>query len=102
MSPRHRARKTLELLNLGCRDKLPWQERREYTDQDVRTNAKVQITEDIREWDYGEYEGLTSKNIREQRASRGEGVWDIWRDGCPGGEYVYIRRFYGYLRLGED
>ncbi len=33
------------------------------------------------EWDYGEYEGLTSEQIREQRPD-----WDLWRDGCPGGE----------------
>lgn len=46
----------------------------------------MQVTENIREWDYGEYEGLTSAQIREQRAKDGEKVWDIWRDGCPGGE----------------
>lgn len=46
----------------------------------------MQVTEDIREWDYGDYEGLTSAQIREQRAKAGEKVWDIWRDGCPGGE----------------
>lgn len=40
----------------------------------------------MREWDYGNYEGLTSKTIREQRADNGQGDWDIWRDGCPGGE----------------
>lgn len=48
--------------------------------------AKVQITEDVREWDYGAYEGLTSATIREQRKEKGEGSWDIWRDGCPEGE----------------
>ena len=46
----------------------------------------MQITEDIREWDYGDYEGLTSLQIKEQREKAGEKVWDIWRDGCPGGE----------------
>ena len=54
-----------------------------------QTEAKVQVTEDIREWDYGVYEGITSKEIREQRRKTGEGgdkEWDIWRDGCPGGE----------------
>ncbi|KAA6414282.1 MAG: phosphoglycerate mutase [Lasallia pustulata] len=86
VSPRRRAQRTLELLELGCRDKLPWEERRQHGDDDIRTNAKVQITEDIREWDYGGYEGLTSKQIREQRQKSGEGSWDIWRDGCPGGE----------------
>ncbi|KAF1991624.1 phosphoglycerate mutase-like protein [Aulographum hederae CBS 113979] len=84
VSPRTRAQKTLELLNLGCKEKLPWQSSRSATD--IRTNAHVEVTPLIREWDYGDYEGLTSSTIREQRAERGEGSWDIWRDGCPGGE----------------
>ena len=55
----------------------------------MKTNAKVQITEDIREWDYGHYEGMTSGQIREELRQKGESErWDIWRDGCPGGEYV--------------
>ena len=33
------------------------------------------------EWDYGEYEGLTTPEIREGRPG-----WFLWRDGCPGGE----------------
>jgi broad specificity phosphatase PhoE len=85
VSPRHRARRTLELLDIGCRDKLPWQDERNHA-LDIRTNAKVQITEDIREWDYGEYEGITSAQIKERREKAGQPVWDIWRDGCPGGE----------------
>jgi sedoheptulose-bisphosphatase len=45
------------------------------------------VTEAVREWDYGDYEGITSKEIRAQRAEQGiEGRWDIWKDGCPGGE----------------
>lgn len=88
VSPRRRAQRTVELLELGCRDKLPWEDRRQHGDDAIRTNAKVQISEDIREWDYGDYEGLTSKQIMEQRQKSGEGSWDIWRDGCPGGEYV--------------
>lgn len=86
MSPRRRAQRTLELLDIGCREKLPWQERREHTEESIRTEAKVEITEDIREWDYGEYEGITSAQIREMREKEGKGPWDIWRDGCPGGE----------------
>ncbi|CZS92999.1 related to phosphoglycerate mutase [Rhynchosporium agropyri] len=87
VSPRLRAQRTLELLYLGCRTKLPWQDTRDHEDKDIRTEANVQITEDIREWDYGDYEGVTSKEIRERRKQEGrEGSWDIWRDGCPGGE----------------
>ena len=33
------------------------------------------------EWDYGEYEGLTSDQIHEQRPG-----WNIFEDGAPGGE----------------
>jgi probable phosphoglycerate mutase len=36
---------------------------------------------ELREWDYGAYEGLTTAQIREQRPD-----WDLWRDGCPDGE----------------
>ena len=90
VSPRKRAQRTLELLNLGCRERYPWQHpdthRQGQEDEEVRTDARVEITEDIREWDYGDYEGLTSKEIKKQREERGEGSWDIWRDGCPGGE----------------
>lgn len=48
-----------------------------------------EITNDLAEWDYGEYEGLLTKEIRERRKQQGldtERDWDIWRDGCVGGE----------------
>jgi len=86
VSPRRRAQRTLELLEIGCREKLPWEKSRQHGDEDIRTNAGVQITEDIREWDYGDYEGITSAQIKELREKAGLGRWDIWRDGCPGGE----------------
>jgi broad specificity phosphatase PhoE len=35
------------------------------------------------EWDYGDYDGITTSQIREQRPD-----WDLWRDGCPNGESV--------------
>jgi broad specificity phosphatase PhoE len=37
--------------------------------------------DELMEWDYGDYEGLTSEQIRDRRPD-----WDLWRDGCPGGE----------------
>lgn len=86
VSPRSRAQGTLELLNVGCRDGLPWL--RGDGKGPSRTQARVEVTEAIREWDYGEYEGLTSREIRDLRAKHGQGAWDIWREGCPGGEYV--------------
>lgn len=51
----------------------------------------VERTEDIVEWDYGDYDGLQENEIRELRRQRGldqEREWDIWSDGCEGGEYV--------------
>ena len=44
---------------------------------------RLETTEALVEFDYGEYEGLTSSQIREHRPG-----WDLFRDGCPGGETV--------------
>ena len=43
--------------------------------------AEPEVIDDLREFDYGEYEGLTTREIREARPE-----WDLWTDGCPGGE----------------
>ena len=43
--------------------------------------ATAETDADLVEWDYGAYEGKTSKEIRVGRPG-----WDIFRDGCPGGE----------------
>jgi broad specificity phosphatase PhoE len=40
-----------------------------------------QLRDDLVEFDYGEYEGITTAEIRERRPG-----WDLWRDGSPGGE----------------
>ncbi len=61
-SPLERARRTAELAGYG----------------DV-----LELDEDLVEVDYGEYEGLTSVEIRRARPD-----WDLWRDGCPGGETI--------------
>jgi broad specificity phosphatase PhoE len=42
---------------------------------------QAELTDDLYEWDYGEYEGITTAEIREGRPG-----WNLWRDGCPGGE----------------
>jgi sedoheptulose-bisphosphatase len=75
ISPRTRARRTYELLFDGA------------TRRDLE--PRVEITEDIREWEYGLYEGLLPGQIKEGRKGRGldrERPWDIWLDGCEGGE----------------
>ncbi|GAA2893689.1 phosphoglycerate mutase [Actinoplanes cyaneus] len=58
-SPRRRALRTAELAGLTV----------------------TEVTEDLAEWNYGEYEGITTKQIRVDRPD-----WSLWTDGCPGGE----------------
>jgi broad specificity phosphatase PhoE len=60
VSPLRRARETCELCGLA---------------------GIAELHEELREWDYGEYEGLTTAEIRHRRPG-----WSLWRDGCPGGE----------------
>jgi probable phosphoglycerate mutase len=59
-SPLKRARDTSELSGLG---------------------AAAHIDNDLVEWNYGEYEGLTSREIREVAPG-----WLLFDHGCPGGE----------------
>lgn len=59
-SPALRARRTCELAGLP---------------------RAAEISADLREWDYGEYEGRRSDDIVRERPD-----WDLFRDGCPGGE----------------
>ncbi|CAM1501604.1 Fc.00g035880.m01.CDS01 [Cosmosporella sp. VM-42] len=87
VSPRKRAQRTFELLNLGIDGPLPWDRHGKTEGGGLKCGAQVEVTQDVREWDYGDYEGITTPNIRKIRAEKGiEGSWDIWRDGCPGGE----------------
>jgi broad specificity phosphatase PhoE len=59
-SPRQRARRTCELAGLG---------------------SSAVVEPDLAEWNYGDYEGKRSADIRKMRPD-----WNIFRDGCPGGE----------------
>jgi probable phosphoglycerate mutase len=43
----------------------------------------AEIVDDLREWDYGEYEGRRTADIRREAPD-----WLVWRDGVPGGETV--------------
>ena len=54
----------------------------------VRTAELAGLTDvkpdpDLLEWDYGDYEGMTEKQIRETRPG-----WDLWRDGVISGETI--------------
>ncbi|WP_067854980.1 acid phosphatase [Nocardia shimofusensis] len=60
-SPRRRAMVTAELAGLSVDEELSL----------------------LREWDYGDYEGLTTAQIRETVPD-----WLVWTHGCPGGESV--------------
>lgn len=43
--------------------------------------AAAEVDPDLVEWNYGDYEGLRSAEIHARRPG-----WQIFRDGCPGGE----------------
>lgn len=58
-SPRLRARRTAELAGF----------------------AHAQVEDDLAEWDYGDYEGRTTAEIREESPD-----WTVWTRACPGGE----------------
>jgi len=58
-SPRRRARRTAELAGFGT----------------------VHVEEDLAEWDYGEYEGVSTRQIRERVPD-----WTVWTHPSPGGE----------------
>jgi probable phosphoglycerate mutase len=59
-SPLQRASRTCELSGFG---------------------SNAEVDSDLVEWNYGEYEGLTTSEILRKRPD-----WDLLRDGCPGGE----------------
>ena len=60
VSPLERARETARLAGLG---------------------DSCEVREDLLEWDYGDYEGITTADIREERPDL-----YLWRDGVPNGE----------------
>jgi broad specificity phosphatase PhoE len=61
-SPRRRAVDTCRLAGLG---------------------DMAQVRDDLMEWDYGDYEGRTTPEIRSERPG-----WTLWSHGVPGGESV--------------
>ncbi len=47
--------------------------------------GQAEIDADLQEWDYGQYEGRRTADIRQEHPH-----WDLFRDGCPGGELVEV------------
>src|ERR1700750_3206057 len=43
--------------------------------------GEAETDDNLVEWNYGQYEGLRTKEIHQQRPG-----WQLFRDGCPGGE----------------
>ena len=43
----------------------------------------MQICKTLTEWNYGDYEGMTTAEIRQR-----EPTWSVWTHGCPNGEQV--------------
>ena len=43
----------------------------------------AEVCDDLREWNYGDYEGRTTVEIRAERPG-----WSLWQDGAPGGETI--------------
>ena len=76
ISPLKRAQTTFRLLFEG-------------EDQSLSVEEIAETTDELTELNYGDYEGLVTKEIRQRRKEGGldqERPWDIWRDGCEGGE----------------
>ena len=44
-------------------------------------SSDAEVDKDLVEWDYGQYEGRRTAEIRAERPG-----WELFRDGCPGGE----------------
>ncbi|KAF4945627.1 hypothetical protein FGADI_11808 [Fusarium gaditjirri] len=77
VSPRIRARETFKLV----------------TEDYPELTQRATFTEQVREWDHGGYEGMTTQQIRDLRAEKGldtSAEWSIWASGCEGGEYDSI------------
>ncbi len=45
--------------------------------------AGAQVRDDLREWDYGEYEGITTREVRREHPD-----WTVWDGPIPGGESI--------------
>jgi probable phosphoglycerate mutase len=72
VSPRRRAVRTAELAGLITPDGAA---------AGQESDPAGPVAGDLTEWDYGDYEGLTTPQIRASHPG-----WELFTDGCPGGE----------------
>jgi len=74
---------TLERLNLDNPLVVSSPRRRALATAELAGLAVDEISPLLAEWDYGDYEGMTTHDIRTQTPG-----WLLWTYGCPGGESV--------------
>lgn len=77
------AAQTLERLNLDNPLVVSSPRRRAIATAELAGLSVDEISPLLAEWDYGDYEGLTTHEIR-----TGTPGWLLWTYGCPGGESV--------------
>lgn len=81
-----RAQRTFTNLTLPA--PLPWDAHDICACGGQECDAGIEVRENVREWDYGDYEDLTTREINSLRIGQGLAEpWLIWRDCCPRGEY---------------
>ena len=75
----------LTLRHLGLQDPIVFSSprRRALRTAELAGLTVDEVTPLLAEWDYGEYEGLTTHEIRTETPG-----WLLWTHGCPGGESV--------------
>lgn len=78
---REQAQEMRPLLDVEGFDLVMASPRRRALETAKLAGFEPQVDPRLAEWDYGDYEGRTTAEIQRERPG-----WDLWRDGCPGGE----------------
>jgi broad specificity phosphatase PhoE len=69
------------LVELGVTSALSSPRRRSMETAALAGFSNPTVLDELAEWDYGDYEGLTTAEIRATAPD-----WTLWTDGAPGGE----------------
>lgn len=94
VSPRQRATRTFQLLFAGQNKTIDYTGVKLVAGVDEHIfgggEGSIEVTEQVAEWDYGEYDGMLAADVRKVRKEKGidapDFEWNVWRDGCEGGE----------------